>query len=110
MIILGIFMINNGLALTGTGFDIEPANDITPVIDNAPVSQQPIDANTDFQEIRKDVTRAGYTPSTFTLKKGVPVKWIINGKELTGCNNAIQVPALGLEFDIKKVSDFRPQH
>jgi len=108
VIILGVFMINNGLALTGTSFDIEPANDITPVNDVAPViandpaSQQPIDANTDFQEIRMDVTRAGYTPSTFTLKKGVPVKWIINGKELGGCNNAIIVPALGLEFDIKK--------
>jgi len=100
VIILGIFMINNGLALTGTGFDIEPANDVTPTIDNAPAS--PVDANTAFQEIKMDVTRYGYTPSTFTLKKGVPVKWIINGKELTGCNNAIIVPALGLEFDIKK--------
>ncbi len=102
VIILGIFMINNGLALTGTGFDVEPANDIAPVIDDAPVSQQSADANTDFQEIRMDVTRAGYTPSTFTLKKGVPVKWIIDGKELGGCNNAIIVPSLGLEFDIKK--------
>jgi len=104
-----LFMINNGLALTGTGFDIEPANVITPVINNAPVS--PGDSNADFQEIRMDVTRYGYTPSTFTLKKGVPVKWIINGKELGGCNNAIIVPALGLEFDIKKgeqIIEFTP--
>ena len=49
-----------------------------------------------------EVNRYGFMPSTFTLKKGMPVKWIINGKELTGCNDAIQVPALGLEFDVQK--------
>ena len=31
----------------------------------------------------------------------MPVKWIINGKEITGCNNAIQVPKYGLNFQIK---------
>ncbi|MBU3966107.1 MAG: sulfite exporter TauE/SafE family protein [Euryarchaeota archaeon] len=101
VIILGLFMINNGLALTGAGYDINPT------IDNAPPSidktnPSPVNVNTGSQEIRMDVTRSGYVPSTFTLKKGVPVKWIINGKELTGCNNAIIVPSLGLEFDIKK--------
>jgi len=103
VIILGIFMINNGLALTGAGFDIgtTTGNDPKTTIDSAP-SSQPVDVNTGYQEIRMEVNRYGFVPSTFTLKKGVPVKWIINGKELTGCNNAIQVPALGLEFDIKK--------
>jgi copper ion binding protein len=102
VIILGLLMINNGLALTGAGFDIKPADDITPAINNDPPSQQPANVNTDFQEIRMDVTRSGYVPNSFTLKKGVPVKWIINGKELTGCNKGIIVPTLGLEFDIKK--------
>jgi plastocyanin len=104
VIILGIFMINNGLALTGAGFDIGTTilNDPQTTIDSAPSSQQPVNLNTDFQEIRMEVNRYGFMPSTFELKKGVPVKWIINGKELTGCNNAIIVPALGLEFDIKK--------
>jgi len=99
VIILGIFMINNGLALTGAGFDIGTTiNAPKTTIDSA--SQQP--ANTDFQEIRMEVTRYGYVPNSFVLKKGVPVKWIINGKELTSCNSAIQVPALGLEFEINK--------
>jgi len=112
VIILGLFMINNGLALTGAGYDLNPTID-NPLssIDTAPSSQQPVNVNTGSQEIRMDVTRSGYVPSTFTLKKGVPVKWIINGKELTGCNNAIIVPSLGLEFDIKKgeqIIEFTP--
>lgn len=58
-----------------------------------------------------DVLASGWSPNKFVLKKGVPVKWIINGKEITGCNNAIQVPKLNLKFDIKKgeqVIEFTP--
>jgi plastocyanin domain-containing protein len=29
------------------------------------------------------------------------VKWIIDAQQLTGCNNAIKVPSLGLEFSLK---------
>lgn len=54
-----------------------------------------------YQEIRMDVTNSGWQPNKFVLKTGVPVKWIINGKELNGCNSGIQVPQLGLRFDIK---------
>jgi hypothetical protein len=103
VIILGIFMINNGLALTGAGFDIgtTTGNDPKTTIDSASSSSEPVYAN-GYQEIRMEVNRYGYVPSTFVLKKGVPVKWIINGKELTGCNDAIQVPTYDLEFDVKK--------
>jgi sulfite exporter TauE/SafE/copper chaperone CopZ len=104
VIILGIFMINNGIALTGAGFDIgtTTGNDPTTTINSAPSSQQSINVSDDFQEIRMEVNRYGFVPGTFELKKGIPVKWIINGKELTGCNKAIIVPSLGMEFDIKK--------
>ena len=113
VIILGIFMINNGLALTGASFDIENTigNDPTTTIETAPSPPEPVNANAGSQEIRMEVNRYGFVPSTFTLKKGVPVKWIINGKELTGCNNAIQVPSMGMEFKVKKgeqVIEFTP--
>jgi sulfite exporter TauE/SafE/copper chaperone CopZ len=114
VIILGIFMINNGLALTGAGFDIgtTTGDDIQTTIDTAASSSEPVNANTGSQEIRMEVNRYGFVPSTFELKKGVPVKWIINGKELTGCNNAIIVPSFGLEFKIKKgeqIIEFTPE-
>ena len=58
-----------------------------------------------------NVTRYGWEPDRFVLKAGVPVKWIINGKEITSCNKAIQVPKLGLNFNIKpgeQVIEFTP--
>ena len=57
--------------------------------------------NQGYQEIRMEVNRYGWAPNKFVLKRGVPVKWIIDGKEINRCNNAINVPAYGLEFDIK---------
>ncbi len=108
VIILGLFMLNNGLALTGTGFDFKSAT--TSITGNVIKDEVPL-MNQGYQEINMKVDRYGWTPDKFVLKKGVPVKWIIEGEEITGCNNAIQVPKLNLNFDIKKgqqVIEFTP--
>jgi len=96
VLVLGLIMMNNGLVLTGSGYDIGTLTGINKNSEKNSVIEN------GFQEIRMDVTRYGWEPNNFVLKKGIPVKWIINGKEITGCNNAIQVPKLGLKFDIKQ--------
>jgi plastocyanin domain-containing protein len=53
-----------------------------------------------YQIIRMDVVLTGWQPDSFRLKKDIPVKWIIYGKEITSCNHAIDVPALNLYFQI----------
>jgi uncharacterized protein len=110
VVVLGLFMLNNGLALTGTGFDFKSLTTSTSITGNAISDEIPL-MNQGFQEIHMTVDRYGWSPDKFVLKKGVPVKWIIEGEEITGCNNKIQVPKLGLEFDIKKgeqVIEFTP--
>tara|TARA_Y100000034_G_scaffold37913_3_gene46577 strand:+ start:2763 stop:4289 length:1527 start_codon:yes stop_codon:yes gene_type:complete len=113
VILLGIFMINNGLTLTGTGYDfnsivtsVSAQGDITgDITSNLPIMKQ------GYQEIKMEVNRYGWEPNRFILKKGVPVRWIINGKEINGCNNAIQVPKYNLEFNIKQgeqIIEFTP--
>lgn len=44
-----------------------------------------------FQEINMDVSNSGYSPKSFILKKGIPVKWSVNVKQLTGCNSELIV-------------------
>ncbi|MBU1974799.1 MAG: sulfite exporter TauE/SafE family protein [Nanoarchaeota archaeon] len=114
VIVLGLAMINNGLTLTGTGYDVNSmvasVSAYNGISDNVVVENAPV-LNQGYQEIRMDVTRSGWEPDKFVLKKDIPVKWIINGKEITGCNNAIQVPKYGLNFDIKpgeQVIEFTP--
>ncbi|MBT6041585.1 heavy metal transporter [Candidatus Woesearchaeota archaeon] len=113
VIILGLIMLNNGLVLTGSGYDagsmvqlISGSGDTTEDLlqsgSEEEVSKSIPTMNNGYQEIRMTVNRYGWEPDKFILKKGVPVKWIIDGQEITGCNNAIQVPKYGLEFDIKQ--------
>jgi uncharacterized protein len=54
------------------------------------------------QDIYMDVTRNGFVPNIFTLKKGIPVKWHINPKEVTGCNDKIIIPSINAEIYIPK--------
>ena len=54
----------------------------------------------------------GFTPTRFTLMRGVPVKWVINATQVTTCNNRILVPSLNLEFDVKpgrQTIEFTPE-
>lgn len=107
VMILGIIMINRGLALTGSGYDFNTMITGSVIKENNNL----ITMNQGYQEIRMDVTSSGWEPDRFVLKKDIPVKWIINGKEINGCNNAIQVPKLGLNFDIKQgeqIIEFTP--
>jgi uncharacterized protein len=126
VMILGLIMLNNGLALTGSGYDMKSLvtkatfqsgstnsnsnlntngnSDINTgagTVTKEPIKNAAVQKD-GYQEIRMDVTAAGWSPDNFVLKKGVPVHWIINGKEITSCNSAIQVPKYNLKFDIKK--------
>ncbi len=109
VLIMGLLMINNGLVLSGTqitslfttpNLAISQNNN-----SNTPPQLSPINNTNNgpgYQIIEMEVTRYGWNPDTFTLKTGMPVKWIINGKEITSCNNAISVPAYKLNFPVKK--------
>ncbi|MCX6707269.1 MAG: sulfite exporter TauE/SafE family protein, partial [Candidatus Woesearchaeota archaeon] len=115
VILLGLIMLNRGLALTGTGYDfntvlssVSPsaginnaasegnAGEVQNVLNNVAVIKN------GYQEIRMDVLASGWSPNKFILQKGIPVKWMINGKELTGCNGGIIVAKYGLNFKIKQ--------
>jgi len=112
VIIMGLLMVNNGLSLAGSGYDLNSlAATFRVSIAEGAASNNAAAISGGYQEIRMEVNRYGWSPDSFVLKAGVPVKWIINGAEINSCNNAIQVPALGLKFDIIKgeqVIEFTP--
>ena len=99
VLILGLIMLNRGLALTGSGFDV---NSLIAGVGSGASVTGGIVMEGGYQIINMEVDRYGWSPDKFTLQKDIPVKWVINVKELTGCNNAIQAPKLGLNFDLKE--------
>ena len=107
VIILGLFMLNNGLMLSGSGYDIKSImakstvhSGYSPATTNAPQANNVAVQKDTYQEIYMNVTADGYSPDKFILKKGVPVHWIINGIELTGCNKGIIVQKYNLNFEM----------
>lgn len=102
VMILGAIMLNRGLAVTGTGVDFNTmiarvSQKLSPTVAESPSCDV-------IQTINMDVLKTGFSPNKFTLRKGVPVKWVINGKELNECNKAIVVSQYNLKFEIQKGS------
>jgi sulfite exporter TauE/SafE/copper chaperone CopZ/LysM repeat protein len=114
VVALGAVMINRGLILTGTGADLASviANWRRPApVERVSLSQDaPVAPKT--QTIEMEANSLGYTPTRFTLLRGVPVKWVINATEVTSCNHRIVVRSLKLEFDVKpgrQTIEFTPE-
>lgn len=53
-----------------------------------------------YQEI-KMTADGGFSPLVFVLKKDIPVKWIIDGVDVSGCNNAVRIPSLNIYQQLK---------
>jgi plastocyanin domain-containing protein len=41
-------------------------------------------------------TGAGYVPNSFTIQKGVPVRWIIDSKNPQSCAGSIVMPSMNI--------------
>ena len=67
----------------------------------------------EVQVINMTVDASGWNLDTFVLKKGVPVQWNINVKELTNCNKEIMVRDYGLDIKLKNgtnIIEFTPNN
>ncbi len=109
VIILGLFMANNGFNLLGIPLLALPSSSSNSSI-SVPI--QNLTANeTQVQEIRMTVDSYGWSPDTFTLKQGVRTRWIIDVKELTGCNKEIIVRDYNLDIKLhigENIVEFTP--
>lgn len=48
------------------------------------------------QTIRMAVKGYTYEPASFTVKAGVPVRWIVDGTKVSGCTSTILFPEFGI--------------
>lgn len=58
--------------------------------------------NGQVQEIKMTQKANGYAPNVFTVKKGVPVKWIITSETSFSCASYIVMPKYGINSALKK--------
>lgn len=90
IILLGLFNISRGLALTGLP-------NISFTSNNKEVSQVQ-DANVQIingrQVIKMKVVGYDYQPANFIVKANMPVDWEIDGSQAAGCARVITIPGL----------------
>jgi len=109
VMILGAIMLNRGLAVTGTGVDFNTmvarvSQKLSPTV----AETQTCDTE---QTIHMDILKSRFSPNQFTLRKGVPVRWVIDGKEMNECNQTIVIPQYKMRIELKEgpqIIEFTP--
>jgi sulfite exporter TauE/SafE/copper chaperone CopZ len=109
ILLLGVIMLNRSLLLLGTGYDVNSlwskASQRTTLFLAGWSKydyENPFHLQEGYQVIYTEAEKFEYIPGRYRLKTNVPVKWIINVKELSPCNKRIIVPDLNLTIDLKE--------
>ena len=101
--LVGIVYISNTLALYGIKIpslqaDIA-ANDRSVIVKNG------------YQIATMTTTSRGYFPNSFTVKKDIPVRWVVKGENVFGCQGFLVAPKIGVAKTLtsgENVIEFTP--
>jgi uncharacterized protein len=87
LVFFALYSMNSGLLLVGSPWTFSSVQSTNNAETSVPTdSIQVVKMNVDW----------GYAPNQFKIKKGVPVRWEINGINVNGCANSITIPRLGI--------------
>ena len=112
VIILGVLMFQNGLGLSGVSASALAGSIARPAANNASTASEGQAQLVDgVQLVTTELTSNRYAP--ITVQAGIPVRWTIHAADgtLNGCNNAIVIPAYGIEKPLElgdNVIEFTP--
>lgn len=102
ILIFAIYTLNSGFALKGVKTNVISSSNNNKVETKNDFSQvQNKTANEAQQIVTMNVTSSGFEPSVFNIKQGIPVKWVINGVNVTGCTGTVIVPSYNISKSLK---------
>lgn len=101
VVLLAFFNLSNGLNLLGIGPKVLGANAAN--VASATPSQDPnVSLVNGVQEVRMRQTGRGYQPNSFTIQKGIPVKWIVTSEDPYSCASTIISQQLGVRTSLQQ--------
>lgn len=103
VIFFALYSLNSGLILANTGISLTALKSTK--------ESQSAEAENGSQTVKMDVDWS-FKQNQFTVKKGIPVRWEINGINVSGCSNEIVIPELGIRKKISKglnIIEFTPE-
>ena len=109
VIILGVFMFSNGMALTGYAmpFSSAASSQLRPSSGQFETAVM----KGGIQQVTTTLASGGYEP--IAVQAGVPVRWNIqaDASDINGCNNRIVIPAYNIEKQLEpgdNIIEFTP--
>ncbi len=115
VIVLGLWNIQNGLAIAGYPISLPTfnANAATTITATANNGSDTAPTNGEPQVVKMTVTASGYHPNHFTIKAGTPVRWEIDATNGGGCASVLVSRQLGIQkllaTDASNVIEFTPK-
>jgi len=107
IILFGLFNLNNGYKLFKISTYSNPSSRISADQDKKSDSASP----DNVQIVEMTEGNNGYTPSSFTIIKGQPVRWVIKVDAPYSCATSLVVPSLRIQKQLKRgenVIEFTP--
>jgi cytochrome c biogenesis DsbD-like protein len=106
ILLFSLTIVNNALAIKGKQINLAFG-------DNSETAAQDVSVDIPDREqtVQMDVLARSFSPNVLVVQKDMPVKWIINGDQASGCTNEIIVPAYNLRQKISpggNVIEFTP--
>jgi len=91
ILIFAMFNITNGFNLTGFNFAYGKT-------ENLSLNDPNVTLENGVQVVRMKETGSGYSPNRFTIKQGIPVRWIIDAQAPYSCAASLSLP----KYNIRK--------
>lgn len=107
VIFMAIFNISNGLNLSG----IDVSAFINPKITTSTLNDPNVTMENGVQIVKMTQTSSGYSPNSFTIKKDIPVKWIVTSEDAFTCAASIVSSKLGIRKNLEageNIIEFTP--
>ncbi len=96
VVMLGLWNVQNGFTVMGYPLSWPSFS----LGDSGQAASLGSDSNVTYdghiQTVKMAVALNGYTPNQFTIRRGVPTRWEIEGTNAGGCLSVIQMPSLNI--------------
>ncbi len=110
VVFLAMFNITNGYNLTGWQMNLIDGSAKSKV--SVQVADPNVTMENGVQVVRMTENSRGYSPNKFTIKKGVPVKWVIDAQAPYSCASSLMVSSLKIQKALKageNIIEFTPK-
>lgn len=110
VILLALFNISNGYTLTG--WQLGSASSADKESSSGLIADPNVTLENGVQVVKMTESSGGYSPNKFTIKKDVPVKWVINATAPYSCASSIVLSKLNIQKRLsagENIIEFTPK-